>query len=614
MSTLLLRIQKIEFESRIFVSFGLVAAISALSFTVYAGLPANAVALGRAVRMPGDAAAAGGFAAAALFSAAASFLRIWAGSVLTSRRMMSFKVKVDAFVTVGPYRIVRNPIYLADLIAFTGFTLVLPPVGLLLPVLLYGHYTQLIRYEELSLRRQYREAFGRYEKLVPRLLPNAPSLRSLGAALREIVFTRDGIRHNALYLLFIIGFLVAAPSGHILVAVAIGLPAVLDWAVIHTRIGTAGESAPAAKPKKVFADVLYASCWEDPSLDREAFRIGPEDTVFSIASGGCNALTFLLDDPAKVVALDINPHQIGLLDLKMTAFRRLTHGELLELFGVRPSRRRQALYRRIRSGLRPETARYWDARPKAIRLGLIHAGRYERYMRLLRRTVVRICVSRRLVGRMFATEDPAERERLYRRRWQNRRWKLLTRLMLSRALNAQLFDPAFFDYVKGDFSFGRHFAAKAECALVRLPMKESYFLSYILLGRYYSEQHLPPYLRAENFATVRARLHRVTLVTGRCEDFFATLPVSSFSKLNFSNIFEWMSPGAFEGLLRETVRVARDGAVLTYRNLLVPREHPASLEPSIRSRKDVAAALRDRDLSFIYDGYVVEEIVKRSLP
>ncbi len=72
-------------------------------------------------------------------------------------------------------------------------------------------------------------------------------------------------------------------------------------------------------------------------------------------------------------------------------------------------------------------------------------------------------------------------------------------------------------------------------------------------------------------------MDRVEIVTDSCEHYFAKLEDSSISKFNFSNIFEWMSPAAFENLLRETVRVARDRAVLTYRNLLVFRERPPSL-------------------------------------
>jgi len=66
--------------------------------------------------------------------------------------------------------------------------------------------------------------------------------------------------------------------------------------------------------KPIFEDVLYASCWEDPQIDRAALQIGAGDTVFSITSGGCNALAFLLDDPARVIALDLNPCQSHLLE------------------------------------------------------------------------------------------------------------------------------------------------------------------------------------------------------------------------------------------------------------------------------------------------------------
>jgi len=612
MSTLEAKILKIEFESRIFISFGLVALISVLSFTVFARVPADSVILGLAAGIPPSKSMFLGYLMAALFMAAASFLRIWSGSLLTSRRMMSFKVKTDALCDSGPYVLVRNPIYLADLIAFLGFVLVLPPIGLLLPCLLFVHYTRLIRYEEVSLLKEFGMRYYEYQETTPRLLPNRDSLRRLGHAFRDVSISRDGFRHNALYLAFIPGFVVSALSGSLLWAVVIGLPAVIDWAIVHTKIGTAKDAAGPKTTKKIFQDVLYANCWEDPSLDREAFRIRPDDIVFSITSGGCNVLTFLLDDPAKVIALDINPYQNYLLELKMAAFRELSYAGLLEFFGVRKSSSRLPIYGRLRMFLSTDAARYWDSRPRRIDRGLIHGGRYESYMRLLRKSIVAPLGKGRLAVRMFETDDPSEREKLFRERWEDLGWKLLTRVMLSRRLNSALFDKAFFAYLDGDFSFGRHFAAKAERALVRLPIKENYFLAYILLGRFYGEQFLPHYLRLENHDIIRERLDRVEIVTDSCEHCFAALPDSSVSKFNFSNIFEWMSPEAFENLLRETVRVARDKAILTYRNLLVRREHPASLDANIRSRADVAAPLKEQDLSFIYNNFVVEEIRKEA--
>jgi S-adenosylmethionine-diacylglycerol 3-amino-3-carboxypropyl transferase len=609
MMDLQMKIQKFEFEFRIFISFGLVILISALSFSVFADVPANSIALGGLLGIPASRSRALGFFATALFAAGASFLRIWSGSVLTSKRMMSFEIKTDALFSSGPYQLVRNPIYLADLIAFTGFALCLPPIGLLLPALLFLHYTQLIAYEEISLRKEFGRDYATYQSRVPRLLPGFGSLKRLGAALKDLAVTQDGIRHNALYLLFIPGFALAAATGKLVWAVAVGLPAVVDWAIVHTRIGVAKK--PAAIKAKVFEDVLYANAWEDPAVDRAALGIGPSDVVLSITSGGCNVLAFLLDDPRKIIALDLNPHQNHLLELKMTAFRRLSYRQLLAFFGVRPSSARLALYRdRLRPVLSDGARRFWDGQSAKIARGLIHAGRYEKYMRLLRKVLITPTGRRRLARKMFETEDPAERELLYRGRWLGPGWTFLTRVMLSRRLNSFLFDKAFFAQLDRDVSFGRHFAAKAEHALVRLPLKDNYFLSYILFGRYYDEQHLPTYLRRENFQTIRDRLDRIEIVTDGAAHHLAGLEDSSVTKFNFSNIFEWMPPRDFEDVLRETVRVARDGAVLTYRNLLVPRERPTVLEPWIRPRPDLAKPLGEADLSFIYDRYIVEQVEK----
>ena len=69
-------------------------------------------------------------------------------------------------------------------------------------------------------------------------------------------------------------------------------------------------------------------------MDRIAFNIKPGDTVFSITSGGCNAMAFLIDDPEKVICLDMNRFQNFLLSIKISAFKTLTYNETLEFFGV----------------------------------------------------------------------------------------------------------------------------------------------------------------------------------------------------------------------------------------------------------------------------------------
>ena len=223
-------------------------------------------------------------------------------------------------------------------------------------------------------------------------------------------------------------------------------------------------------------------------------------------------------------------------------------------------------------------------------------------------------MARRVIDQFFEEDDPRVRAELFHARWDNLGWKILTKVLLSRTTMTLLFDGAFFRYVDGDFSFGRHFARRVERALTELSPKDNPYLAYILLGRYYSEQHLPPYLRPENHEAIRSGIDRIEVHTASCDSYFRTLPDSTISHFNFTNIFEWIPPEGFEALLRETWRVAKEGATLTYRNLLVHRERPEGMSHLFASRRDLALSLHDRDRSFIYRNYVVEQAMKEKHP
>lgn len=80
--------------------------------------------------------------------------------------------------------------------------------------------------------------------------------------------------------------------------------------------------------------LLYNACWEDPALDREALALGPQDTVVVITSGGCNALDYVLAGAGLVHAVDVNPRQNALLDLKLAAARSLEYEDYWQIFGL----------------------------------------------------------------------------------------------------------------------------------------------------------------------------------------------------------------------------------------------------------------------------------------
>ena len=62
--------------------------------------------------------------------------------------------------------------------------------------------------------------------------------------------------------------------------------------------------------------LMFNACWEDPRLDRQLLQLNRQSRVLMVTSAGCNTLDYLLDDPAEIHAVDVNPRQNALLHLK----------------------------------------------------------------------------------------------------------------------------------------------------------------------------------------------------------------------------------------------------------------------------------------------------------
>jgi S-adenosylmethionine-diacylglycerol 3-amino-3-carboxypropyl transferase len=617
MKSLVIQFRKTWFESRIFISLSIVTIVTTISFLLFANAPSTLEIAGSWFGLASGLSVRYGYLIIAFLVLFASLIRMWAGSVLTSKTVMAFRVQNSKLALSGPYKFVRNPIYFADLIAFSALSLCLKPVGLLIPVLIRVHYYQLIKYEEKKLETRFGRTYSDYILSVPGLNPGIKQIISFFNLPQDFSINYDGFRHNAQYILFIPGLIFASFTGKFIYAILIGLPAVIDWAVIHTIKGVSKDIPEKKKAffksrefvhSKVFRDILYAQCWEDPEMDRIAFGTKPGDTVFSITSGGCNALSFLLDDPAKVICLDMNRFQNYLLSLKINAFKTLSHDETLEFFGVRSSNRRWDLYERLKPFLSEEEQLYWSNKKADLNRGIIHCGKYERYMHLLKK-VFRILIGSKIINELFNSSCIEEQRILFQKKWDNFKWKLFCQIFLSRAFASMLFDKAFYKYLEPSFSFEKYYRSAVRRAVTELPAKDNYFLAYILSGNYFAD-NLPVYLKKENYQFIRDRVDRIKIVTSGCQEYLSSLPGDTISKFNFTNIFEWMSIEEFTLILLETLRIAKDGAVITYRNHLVTRNRPDIFADKIIPDMKLSLELRKKDRSFIYKAYVVERIKK----
>src|SRR6185295_4016104 len=195
--------------------------------------------------------------------------------------------------------------------------------------------------------------------------------------------------------------------------------------------------------------VRYANVWEDAAVLRAALAPAPGKRMLSIASAGDNAFA-LLAAGAEVVAADLSPAQLALVELKRAAILRLGHAETLAFLGVRQGEDRRAVYERLERDLTPRARDFWRERLDEVAGGVIHHGKFESYFQLFRERVLPLIHRRRTVLGLLGERDEAGRREFYRQQWNNLRWRLLFRIFFSRFAMGRLGrDPEFFRYVEG---------------------------------------------------------------------------------------------------------------------------------------------------------------------
>jgi protein-S-isoprenylcysteine O-methyltransferase Ste14 len=109
---------------------------------------------------------------ASLIAALGAALRIWGAAYLGPATVNNPLMKADAVMASGPYRYLRNPLYLGTWFTLAAMAFIMPPTGalflmLLLTVFLY----RLILGEEAFLTTQLGDPYRSYLYAVPRLFP-----------------------------------------------------------------------------------------------------------------------------------------------------------------------------------------------------------------------------------------------------------------------------------------------------------------------------------------------------------------------------------------------------------------------------------------------------------
>ena len=285
--------------------------------------------------------------------------------------------------------------------------------------------------------------------------------------------------------------------------------------------------------------LVFNQVWEDPEVDRQALAVTQNDTVLAIASAGDNALNLALAGAQKVYAIDLNPAQISLLNLKIAAAQHLAYADFYHLFSLAPAPRAEAMYAHsLRAQLDAGTRQYWDAHLAVLRRGLYRAGSFGGALWLLR-NYLRVVCGPRTLEQFFECESIAEQAEFYRQRIHARWWNPVARAFAAQWAVLLLFGahPQQARRVRTQ-PFADQLAANIARALTTLPARDNFFWQQVFLGRYLAA---PPYMRAENFGRLKQAASRVETHIGRVENLMRGLPGASISRFSLLDAVDWLS-------------------------------------------------------------------------
>jgi S-adenosylmethionine-diacylglycerol 3-amino-3-carboxypropyl transferase len=371
-----------------------------------------------------------------------------------------------------------------------------------------------------------------------------------------------------------------------------------------------------------FKGLVYAQIWEDPVVDMEGLEIGPDARVMCLASGGCNALSYLTANPAQVTALDLNRAHVALGQLKIAAIRHLPNYERFHRFFAHADHKENAeVYKKmIAPHLDAETRAYWEKRDLRgrKRISYFTKGIYKKG--LLGNFIGLAHLFARLyridLSKVLEAQTLEEQREVFERELAPVFDKRFIRWMTDQP--ASLFGlgipPAQFEHLAGDERMAAVLRRRLEKLACDFEIKDNYF-AWQAFGRGYSRSEaapLPPYLQRANWEAMRERIDRIDVLRANMVDWIGEQGEASTDRFVLLDAQDWMNSAQLDVLWNRITHAARPGARVLFRTAAEPSLLPGRLDDAILSRwrylDGVSADLTRRDRSSIYGGVHVYEL------
>ncbi len=352
--------------------------------------------------------------------------------------------------------------------------------------------------------------------------------------------------------------------------------------------------------------LLYSSVNEDAQSEIRALELGAEDLLLCITGSGARPLDLLAEGPKRVIAVDMNPLQNYLLELKLSAIKNLDYENYLGFLGVTSMNDRVSLFRSLESDLSTAARTYWNTELSMLERGVVYQGQWERHFAMMAKTVG--LWRPKLLEELFSATSVAEQWKLWQQKWSTAAWRAFVKASTSRFVwRFVLRDPGFYRYVPASFSIGNYIYHCFEYSAQHVLLKNSPFARLLFQGTL-SPGVLPPHLQRENFEGLKVRVGDVEPDSAPLLEALSRIRSNGelVDKFSLSDFGSYTSTGDYESTWQALAAIASSGARICERQFLVKRSLPSSVQARFCTLSGLSKRLKGEDASLFYSFQVVQ--------
>ena len=313
--------------------------------------------------------------------------------------------------------------------------------------------------------------------------------------------------------------------------------------------------------------LIYNTCWEDPRCDRDLLNLQADSKVVMLTSAGCNALDYLLDNPASIACVDMNPRQNALLDLKTALFQAGSYSDLFRFFGDGKNTNARDLFSDVLTNHLDDFARkfwkrnlnYFDG--KGIRHSFYWRGTSGAVAFMLKKFLEVNPGTRKIIYQLFECEDLDQQRVLYYRLEPRLLSTLIKWVLNSHLVQSMLGVPkSQQELAKEKFRDGLtgYFRSCFRRVFTEIPVADNYFWKLYFFGKYTTDC-CPNYLKAAHFETIQQRVNRISTHTTTLSGFLENNP-GKYSHFVLLDHQDWLAANNRTALQEEWRLILQNSA------------------------------------------------------